>query len=152
MKDIAKSIEQFLEMARERKFSVSGNATDSCLVINGLKLDSRFNVPETNVMIRFRPESNDAIILLPKDVAIRPDAGLSSEFIEPVDNPEGWNCVFPNTFLNVDGDIFEVVFSVAGALANLSLYNLVSPNPITRSANAILVEATRVQNNSPENG
>lgn len=130
MKNIVESIKQFLEMTKERNLDVNGSAEELWFIINGLKLDPCFNVPETRVMIKFRQGFNDTIILIPEDVAIRPDAGISSDFIIPIMDNGEWKCIFPNTFLDVNGEILELVFSVAGALANLSLYNLVSKKNI----------------------
>ncbi len=130
MSKIKRTIEQFLVNAQERDLNVKGNAEELWFVINGIKLDSRFNVPETPVMIRFKENSNDPVILIPEDVSIRPDAAISDKFIDPSGHIEGWHSVFPDLFLDVDGEIIELLFSVSGLLANLSLYNLVSPESI----------------------
>jgi hypothetical protein len=149
MKNMTESIKQFLKMARERNLDVNGSAEEWWFIINGIKLDSRFNVPQTKVMIKIRAELNDAVILIPNDVVIRPDAGISCDFITTT--TAGWNCIFLNTFLDVNGEIIELVFSVAGALANLSLYNLVSKKDITKPAEVIPVEVTRINEESSDN-
>jgi hypothetical protein len=151
MKNVTESIEQFLDMARERNLDAKGIARELWFVINELKLDPRFNVPQTKVMFLIHPRSNDALILIPEDVIVRPDASVSCEFITSVRYPAGWKCIFPNTFLNVNGEIIELVFSVAGALANLSLYNLIDPKGIARPTEAIPVEVTRIQEDTPVN-
>ena len=126
MSKTKQSIEQFLVNAQDRNLNVKGNAEELWFVIDGIKLDSRFNVPETTVMIRFKENSNDPIILIPEEVSIRPDAAISDKFIDSSDDMEGWNSVFSGLFLDVDGEIIELLFSISGVLANLSLYNLVS--------------------------
>ena len=126
MSKTKQSIEQFLVNAQERNLKVKGNVEELWFAVDRIKLDSRFNVPETLVMIRFKENSNDPIILLPKEVSIRPDATISDNFIDSSDDMEGWNSVFSGLFLDVDGEIIELLFSISGVLANLSLYNLVS--------------------------
>ena len=124
-----RSIEQFLVNAQERNLNVKGNAEELWFVVDGIKLDPRFNERETPVMVRFKENSNDPVILIPEEVSIKPDAAISDKFIESCD-VEGWRSVFPNLFLDVDGEIIELLFSISGVLANLSLYNLVSPESI----------------------
>lgn len=145
MKNVIESIEQFLEMAKERNLKADGSARDLCFTVDGLKLDPCFNVSQTRAMFLIHPRSNDALILIPQDVVVRPDAGVSCEFITSARYPAGWKCIFPNTFLNVNGEIIELVFSVAGALANLSLYNLIKPKATARPTEVITVEVTRIQ-------
>lgn len=130
MSKTKQSIEQFLVNAQERDLNVRGNAEELWFAVDGIKLDSKFNVPKTPVMIRFKEDSNDPIILIPEEVSIRPDAAISDKFIESSDHVAGWHSVFPDLFLDIDGEIIELVFSVSGVLANLSLYNLVSPESI----------------------
>lgn len=130
MSKTKQSIEQFLVNAQERNLNVKGNAEELWFVVDGIKLDSRFNVPETPVMVRFKENSNDPIILIPEEVSIRPDAAISDKFIESSDYLAGWRSVFSNLFLDVDGEIIELIFSISGVLANLSLYNLVSTESI----------------------
>lgn len=130
MSKIKQSIEQFLVNAQERNLKVRGNAEELWLAVDGIKLDSRFNVTETPVMIRFKENSNDPVILIPKEVLIRPDATISDEFINQSDEIEDWNSIFSGLFLDVDDEITELIFSISGVLANLSLYNLVSPESI----------------------
>ena len=130
MSKIKQSIEQFLVNAQKRNLKVRGNSEELWFAVAGIKLDSRFNVPETPVMIRFKDNSNDPIILIPKEVSIRPAAAISDKFIDPSDHIEGWRSVFSNLFLDVDGEIIELLFSISGVLANLSLYNLVSTESI----------------------
>ncbi|MCK5175131.1 MAG: hypothetical protein KAR47_17180, partial [Planctomycetes bacterium] len=126
MSKTKQSIEQFLVNAQKRNLKVRGNTEDLWFAVDGIKLDSRFNVPETSVMIRFKENSNDPIILIPEEVSIRPDTAISDKFIESSSHIEGWHSVFSNLFLDVDGEIIELLFSISGVLANLSLYNLVS--------------------------
>lgn len=141
MSKTKQSIEQFLVNAQERNLNVKGNAEEQWFVIDGIKLDPRFNVPETPVMVRFKENSNDPIILVPEEVSIRPDATISDKFIEPSGHIEGWRSVFPNLFLDVDGEIIELLFSISGVLANLSLYNLISPKSIeVANDNEIIAE------------
>ena len=150
MSKIKRTIEQFLINAKERNLNVKGNAEELWFVVDAIKLDSRFNVPETPVMIRFKEDSNDPIILIPKEVSIRPDAGISDSFIKSCDI-EGWHSVFPDLFLDVDGEIIELIFSISGVLANLSLYNLVSPENIEMAKGkeviAEFVDANESDNN-----
>ena len=102
-------------------------------------------------MIRFKENSNDPIILLPKEVSIRPDTAISDKFINSSDDMEGWNTVFSGLFLDVDGEIIELIFSISGVLANLSLYNLVSPESIEMAKGkevvAEFVDANESDNN-----
>jgi hypothetical protein len=132
MSALNRSISQFLATARERNLDVKGNAKELWFTVNGVKLDSRFNVPETQVMIRLRENSLSPLILIPENVTIRPEAGISGEFINSVVYPKGWQCVFPGLFLDVDDELIELLFSVAGVLGNLTLYNLVSPEGIEK--------------------
>ena len=83
-------------------------------------------------MIKFKDDSNNPIILIPEDVSIKPSAAISDSFFDLESPQEGWRCIFPNLFLDVDGEIIELLFSVAGTLGNLSLYNLVSPESIEK--------------------
>lgn len=149
MSKIKQSIEQFLVNAQERNLKVRGNAEDLWFAIDGIKLDPRFNVPETPVMIRFKENSNDPIILIPEEVSIRPDTAISDKFIGSPDSIEGWHSVFSNLFLDVDGEIIELLFGVSGVLANLSLYNLVSPESIEiTNTKEIIAEFTDVESDN----
>jgi len=150
MSKTKQSIEDFLVNAQERNLKVRGNADELWFAVDGIKLDSRFNVPETPVMIRFKENSNNPIILLPKEVSIRLDAAISDEFLGPSGEIEGWNNVFPNLFLDVDGEITELLFSISGVLANLSLYNLVSPESI-ENVNSKEIIAEVIGDNESEN-
>jgi hypothetical protein len=127
---IEKAIEQFLASAQERNLNVHGNPEKLWFVIDGIKLDPCFNLQETPVMVRFQQDSNEPIVLIPEDVAIRPDAGISDTFFNSWTCIKGWRCIFPGLFLDVNEDVLELVFSVAGILANLSLYNIVSREDI----------------------
>jgi hypothetical protein len=145
MSKTKQSIEQFLVNAQERNLKVRGNAEELWFVIDGIKLDPRFNVPEAPVMVRFKENSNDPIILIPEEVSIRPDAAISDKFIDSSDHIEGWHTVFSNLFLDVDGEIIELLFSISGVLANLSLYNLVSIESIEMANdNEAIAESTDV--------
>ncbi|HBG28994.1 MAG: hypothetical protein A2Y10_14770 [Planctomycetes bacterium GWF2_41_51] len=146
MKNVIESIEQFLSMAKERNLDASGNPNNLCFTVNGLKLDQCFNVPQTRVMFIIHPQNKDALILIPEEVAIRSDAKLSCDFISSSRFPVGWKCVFENTFLNI-GNVFELVFSVAGLLANLSLYNLIRKQDVTKKADVTPVEVLRILEN-----
>jgi hypothetical protein len=147
MSKTKQSIEQFLVNAQERNLKVRGNAEELWFAIDGIKLDPRFNVPETPVMIRFEENSNDPIILIPEEVSIRPDAAISDKFIESSGHIVGWHSVFPDLFLDIDGEIIELVFSVSGVLANLSLYNLVSPESIEMENDKEVIDANESDNN-----
>lgn len=141
MSKTKRSIEQFLENANERNLKVRGNAEELWLVIDGIRLDHRFNMAQTPLMVRFIEGSNDPTILIPEEVSLKPDADISGTFIEPSDCIKGWSSVFPGLFLDVDGEIIELIFSIAGAIGNLSLYNLVSPESIeTANSNEIIAE------------
>ncbi len=145
MSKTKRSIEQFLVNSQERNLNVKGNAEELWFVVDGIKLDSRFNVPETPVMVRFKENSNDPIILIPEEVSIRPDAAISDKFIESSDYLAGWRSVFSNLFLDVDGEIIELIFSISGVLANLSLYNLVSTESIEMANdNEVIAEFTDI--------
>ncbi len=150
MSKTKRSIEQFLANAQERNLNVKGNAEELWFVVDGIKLDPRFNLPETPVMVRFKENSNDPVILIPEEVLIRPDAAISDKFIESSDHVEGWRSVFSNLFLDVDGEIIELLFSISGVLANLSLYNLVSPESI-EMANGNEVIAEFIDANESDN-
>jgi len=82
MSKTKQSIEQFLVNAQERNLKVRGNSEELWFIVDGIKLDSRFNVPETPVMVRFKENSNDPIILIPEEVSIRPDAAIFDKFID----------------------------------------------------------------------
>lgn len=109
-------------------------------VIEKLRLDPRFNVPESDVMIKFEKASNNPTILIPKEVSIKPNAGISNDFIVSAMYIAGWKSVFPGIFLDVNGELIELIFSIAGILGNLSLFNLVSPKPIETGGNEIIAE------------
>ena len=130
MSKIKRTIEQLLVSARERNIDIKGNAEGLWFVIGKVRLDPRFNVPETSVMIKFEKASNNPAVLIPEEVSIKLNAGISDSFIESSTYIEGWRCIFPGLFLDVDGELIELIFGVAGILANLSLYNLVSPENV----------------------
>ncbi len=150
MSKTKQSIEQFLVNAQERNLKVRGNAEELWFAVDGIKLDSRFNVPETPVMIRFKENSNDPIILIPKEVSIRPDADISDKFIDSSGDMEGWHSVFSGLFLDVDGEIIELLFSISGVLANLSLYNLVSIENIEMKDDEEVI-AESIDTDKPDN-
>ena len=83
--------------------------------------------------------------MIPDQVQIKPEAQITDDFIVPIMYPVGWNGIFPGVFLDVNNDIPELVLSVAGALANLSLFNLCSENDIFKPSEVISVEVNRVQ-------
>ena len=132
MSRIRESIEEFIASAQERSLHVTGNADELWFVVDDIALDSRFSAPTTRVMIRFEEDSNDPQILIPEDVCIDPSAAISDTFIDSASCIEGWHRVFPNLFLDVDGEVVELLFSLAGVLGNLSLYDFVSPESIEK--------------------
>jgi len=152
MSSIKQSIEELLVSAQERNFDIKGDAQGLWFVIGKVRLDPRFNVPETPVMIKFEKTSNNPAVLIPEEVSIKPDAGISDSFIESSTYIEGWRCIFPGLFLDVDGEMIELIFGIAGILANLSLYNLVSPENIeTAEANEVEVVAEFVETDEQDN-
>ena len=144
MSNIKQAIKELLVHAKERNFDIKGDAEGLWFIVEKVRLDPRFNVPETPVMIKFENASNNPAVLIPQDISIKPDAGISDSFIESSTYIEGWQSIFPGLFLDVNGELIELIFSVAGILGNLSLYNLVSPNDIQtieeRKVNEIIVE------------
>ena len=141
MSNTKRSIEQFFANADERNLKVRGSAEELWFVVDGIKLDHRFNMAQTPLMIRFPEGSNDPVILIPEEVSLKPDADILCSFIESSDCIKGWNSIFPGLFLDVDGEVIELLFSIAGVLGNLLLYNLVSPENIeTANNNEIIAE------------
>ncbi len=140
MSQIKQSIQDLLTNANNRNVRIRGVAEELCFVVENVKIDTRFTVPESDVMIKFEGNSNDPMILIPHDVSIRPDARITDSFIESTSNVEGWKSVFPGLFLDVNGELIELIFSVTGLLGNLSLYNLVSLESIDLPDNEIIAD------------
>lgn len=140
MSNLKQSIEDLLKTAQKRNINIRGRSEGLWFIVEKLRLDPRFTMPETDVMIKFETTSYDPVVLIPQDVSLRPDAGISDDFIEASNYIEGWKSIFPGLFLDVNGEMLELVLSVAGILGNLSLFNLVSPEAIEIARNEINAE------------
>lgn len=138
MLQIKKSIQDLITNANNRKVHVRGDAEELWFVIEGVRVDSRFTVLESDIMIKFENNSNNPTILIPQNVSIRPNAKITDCFIESTSEVEGWKSIFPGLFLDVNGELIELIFSVTGLLGNLSLYNLVSLESINLPDNEII--------------
>ncbi len=142
MSNLKQSIEDLLTTAHKRNVNIRGSSEGLWFIVEKLRLDPRFTMPEADIMIKFETTSSDPMILIPQDASVRPDAGISDHFIGSSSYIEGWKQIFPGLFLEVNGELIELIFSVTGILGNLSLYNLVSPEPIELPEKEVISEFT----------
>jgi len=140
MSNLKQSIEDLLTTAHKRNIYIRGSSEGLWFIVEKVRLDPSFTVPESDVMIKFENASHDPMVLIPQDVSLRPDAGIPDDFIEASNYIEGWKSIFPGLFLDVNGEMLELVMCVAGILGNLSLFSLVSPEAIEITGNEIIAE------------
>ena len=111
-------LEQVLKAAQSASVNIESDPKGQWFLLKGIRIGSAFNKLKSDVMVKFKDNSNDPIILLPDNVAIRTSEGTCKYLLDEHTFIKGWRKICPHIICDVGDEFYLFINCLSGLLAN----------------------------------